>query len=100
MIRLQIIAFYPNCELFNKWIIFYDLFRFDAVEKIEDALTGLKVIEINKNSIKLSLTTYAPYLENLFSQLKIEDVIHPYEQTYELLVELVDGTMELKNAEV
>ncbi|KAL1807145.1 uncharacterized protein LOC108198726 [Daucus carota subsp. sativus] len=74
--------------------------RFDAVEKIEDALTGLKVIEINKNSIKLSLTTYAPYLENLFSQLKIEDVIHPYEQTYELLVELVDGTMELKNAEI
>lgn len=58
------------------------------------------MIEIENNNINLSLTTYAPYLENLFSQLKIEDMIHPYEQTHELVVELVDGTMELKNAEV
>lgn len=47
--------------------------------------------------MKLSLTTYAPCLENLFSQLKIEDIIHPYEETHELLV---DGTMEIKNVEV
>lgn len=58
------------------------------------------MIEIENNNMKLSLTTYAPCLENLFSQLKIEDTIHPYEQTHELVVELVEGTMELKNAEV
>ncbi|KAK1381180.1 centrosomal protein of 290 kDa-like [Heracleum sosnowskyi] len=74
--------------------------RFDAMENIEDALTGLKVIEIENNNIKLSLTTYVPYLENLFSQLKIEDMIPPYEQTHELVLELVDGTMEPKNAEI
>lgn len=89
-----------NSQLFHKRIILFDAFRFDAIEKIEDALTGLKVIEIENNNIKLSLTTFAPCLDNLFSQLKLEDMIHPYEQTHELVVELVDGTMELKNAEV
>lgn len=58
------------------------------------------MIEIENNNIKLSLTTYVPCLENLFSQPKVEDMIHPYEQTHELVVELVDGNMELKNAEV
>ncbi|KAL8106157.1 uncharacterized protein LOC141680990 isoform X2 [Apium graveolens] len=74
--------------------------RLDVIEKIEDAWTGLKVIEIENNNIKLSLTTYVPCLENLFSQPKVEDMIHPYEQTHELVVELVDGNMELKNAEI
>lgn len=74
--------------------------RYEAVEKIEDALTGLKVIEFGGNNIRLSLRTYVPNQEILLSQHNIEDIFDPLEQTHELVLDLVDGTMELNNAEI
>ncbi|KAK4404037.1 hypothetical protein Sango_0772300, partial [Sesamum angolense] len=74
--------------------------RFEAVEKIEDAFTGVKVIEIEGNNIRLSLKTYIPYLESVLRQQDIESVIEPLEMNHELIVETMDGTWELKNVEI
>ncbi|KAL8525233.1 hypothetical protein ACS0TY_014745 [Phlomoides rotata] len=74
--------------------------RFNAVEKIEDSLTGLKVIEIEGNSVRLSLKTYIPYLETILRQQEIENIIEPLEMNHELMIETLDGTWELKNVEI
>ncbi|KAK6138578.1 hypothetical protein DH2020_027679 [Rehmannia glutinosa] len=74
--------------------------RFEVVEKIEDALTGLRVIEVEGNNIRLSLKTYIPYLETVLRQQDIENVIEPLEMNHELMIETLDGTWELKNVEI
>ncbi|KAG8636902.1 uncharacterized protein LOC110601451 isoform X2 [Manihot esculenta] len=74
--------------------------RIDAVEQIEDALSGLKVIEFDGVYIRLSLRTYLPKLEDLLCPQKIEDAAEPSEVNHELLIEVVNGSMELKNAEI
>ncbi|KAL5848537.1 hypothetical protein ACOSQ4_006550 [Xanthoceras sorbifolium] len=74
--------------------------RFDAAEQIEDSLTGLKVIEFDGNCFRLSLQTYIPKLEGLLFQQRIEDVNEPSEVNHELLIEIVNGSMELKNVEI
>ncbi|KAL2530962.1 RNA-directed DNA polymerase (reverse transcriptase)-related family protein [Forsythia ovata] len=74
--------------------------RFEAVEKVEDALTGVRVIEFEGNCIRLSLKTYIPDFENVLSQQKIEGVIEPLELNHELNIETVDGTLEPKNVEI
>ncbi|KAL7105842.1 hypothetical protein ACP275_07G071000 [Erythranthe tilingii] len=74
--------------------------RFEAVEKIEDAMTSLRVIEIEGNIIRLSLKTYIPYLETVLHQQEIENVIEPLEMNHELVIETIDGTCELKSAEI
>ncbi|WMV48314.1 hypothetical protein MTR67_041699 [Solanum verrucosum] len=72
--------------------------RFEAIEKIEDAFSGLKIVEFEGNRIRLSLRTFIPNLENLLHNQTI-DVAEPPEQNHELLIELMDGTMELKHVE-
>ncbi|XP_040963245.1 uncharacterized protein [Gossypium hirsutum] len=42
--------------------------RLDALEQIEDALTGLKVIGFDGNCIRLSLQTYIPKVEGVLCQ--------------------------------
>ncbi|XVF29068.1 hypothetical protein REPUB_Repub15cG0088200 [Reevesia pubescens] len=74
--------------------------RFDALEQIEDALTGLKVIGYDGNCIRLSLQTYIPKVEGLLCQKTNEDIAEPSEMNHELLVEIMDGTMEVKNVEM
>ncbi|XP_073146652.1 uncharacterized protein [Henckelia pumila] len=73
--------------------------RFEAVEKIEDALTGLRVIDFEGNHIRLSLKTHIPNLESVLCQQEIEGVIVP-ELNHVLTIETMDGTFELKNVEV
>ncbi|XP_015170560.1 uncharacterized protein [Solanum tuberosum] len=73
--------------------------RFEAIEKIEDAFSGLKIVEFEGNRIRLSLRTFIPNLENLLHNQTI-DVAEPPEQNHELLIELMDGTMELKHVEI
>ncbi|CAI9265844.1 unnamed protein product [Lactuca saligna] len=65
----------------------YTLKRCEDVLKIEDLLTGLKVIEYEGNRINLSLRTYIPETEMA-------------EQIHELSIEFLDATLELKNAEI
>ncbi|KAL3829297.1 hypothetical protein ACJIZ3_018099 [Penstemon smallii] len=74
--------------------------RFEAIEKIEDTLTGLTVIEIEECSIRLSLKTYIPFLESVLSQQGIEVPIEPLEMNHEIIIETVDGSLELKNVEI
>lgn len=75
-------------------------FRVDAIEQIEDGLTGLKVIAFTENCIRLSLQTYTTELEDLLHQQKIEQIVEPFEVIHELLIEVLEGTMELKSVEV
>ncbi|XP_058203948.1 uncharacterized protein LOC131318160 isoform X2 [Rhododendron vialii] len=74
--------------------------RYEAVEKIEDALTGLKVMEFEGNRIRLTLRTYIPTSESLLSQHKIEDITEPLERNHELVIEVLEGTLELKSVEI
>ncbi|XP_039013575.1 uncharacterized protein LOC120143280 isoform X2 [Hibiscus syriacus] len=75
--------------------------RLDALEQIENALTGLKVIGFDGNFIRLSLQTYIPKVEGVLWQIMIEDIDEPSEITHELLLEIIDdGTMEVKNVEM
>ncbi|XP_071938271.1 uncharacterized protein [Coffea arabica] len=78
----------------------YQVKIFEVVEKIEDALSGLKVLEFEGNSVRLSLTTYIPNMDNMICLQKVELSVEPSEQNHELLIEVVDGTLELKNAEI
>ncbi|KAK9046557.1 hypothetical protein V6N11_052443 [Hibiscus sabdariffa] len=75
--------------------------RLDALEQIEDALTGLKVIGFDGNCIRLSLQTYIPKVEGALWQTMIEDIDEPSEMNHELLLEIMDdGTMDVKNIEM
>ncbi|KAL1548430.1 hypothetical protein AAHA92_16661 [Salvia divinorum] len=77
-----------------------NLKRFEAVEKIEEAFTGVKVVEIEGNNIRLSLKTYIPYFETVLHKQDIESIIEPLELNHELMIEIIDDAWELKNAEI
>jgi hypothetical protein len=82
-------------------VLFCCFFRLEAIEKIEDSFSCLKVVEFEGNFIRLSLRTFIPGLESILSLQKMEDLTEkPSEQNHELLLELADGTMELKKVEV
>ncbi|KAE8653793.1 Detected protein of unknown function [Hibiscus syriacus] len=75
--------------------------RLDALEQIEDALAGLKVIGFDGNCIRLSLQTYIPKVEGALWQTIIDDTDEPSVMNHELLLEIMDdGTMEVKNVEM
>ncbi|XP_027337591.1 cation/H(+) antiporter 4-like [Abrus precatorius] len=81
-----------DLELKVKW--------FDVVEQIEDAFTGLKVLAFDENCIRLSLQTYMPTFEGISYLQKIEDTIDAADLSHELLIEVFEGTMKLKNVQV
>lgn len=85
---------------FSKQIDLFIIFRFDAAEQIEDSLSGLKVVEFDGNRFRLSLQTYIPKLDGMIFKQRIENVNQPSEVNHELLVEMANGSMELKNVEV
>lgn len=72
---------------------------YDAIEQIEDVLSGLKVIEFDGTCIRLSLRTYIPKQDVLFLQ-KIEETNVPYEINHEFLIEVTNGSMEIKKVEM
>ncbi|PON34335.1 reverse transcriptase-like protein [Parasponia andersonii] len=73
---------------------------FDAIEQIEDAFTGVKVIAFDENCIRLSLQTFIPKLERILSQQKIEAINVPEEVKHELMIEVFEGSMDQKNVEI
>lgn len=82
-------------------MLFLLLSRLEAVEKIEDSISCFKVVEYEGNCIKLSLKAFIPDIESIMPLQKIEGHIEkPSEKNHELLLELSDGTMELKKVEV
>lgn len=70
---------------------------FDAFDQIEDALTGLKVLAFDENCIRLSMRTYMPKLEGLSYLERVEDISDVAELNHELLIEVFEGTIKLKN---
>ncbi|BBG93383.1 hypothetical protein Prudu_001376 [Prunus dulcis] len=76
------------------------ILKLDNTEQIGDAVTGLKVIAFEGNCVRLSLRTYIPKLEDLFSPKKVGDATEPSEVNHELLIELLEGTMGLRNVEI
>ncbi|KAJ8755476.1 hypothetical protein K2173_019274 [Erythroxylum novogranatense] len=74
--------------------------RFDALEEIEDALSGLHIIEFDGTFIRLSLRTYIPKLEGMSQYQSIDDTFRPSEVNHELLIEVLSGTMEIKTVEI
>lgn len=74
--------------------------RLDALEKIDDAFSGIRVVEFEGNNIRLSLRTYVPSLDIIPSMQSTQDISEVSEQNHELLIELIDGTMEIKNVEI
>ncbi|KAL5171288.1 hypothetical protein HKD37_11G032792 [Glycine soja] len=74
--------------------------QFEVVEQIEDAFTGLKVLAFDENCIRLSLKTYMPTFEGISYLPRIEATVDAAELNYELLIEVFEGTMRLKNVQV
>ncbi|KAF3456620.1 hypothetical protein FNV43_RR01274 [Rhamnella rubrinervis] len=74
--------------------------RSDALEQVDNAFTGLKVIAFDENCIRLSLQTYLPKLQGVMSLQYIEVVNEPSELNHELLIEVVEGGMDIKNVEI
>ncbi|KAG7028748.1 hypothetical protein SDJN02_09929, partial [Cucurbita argyrosperma subsp. argyrosperma] len=72
----------------------------DVIEQVEDTIGGLKVIDVTDNFIRLSLHSHIPNLEEFSSLQRLEGMIEPSELDHELLIEVLEGTMELKNAEI
>ncbi|XP_072060621.1 uncharacterized protein [Arachis hypogaea] len=73
---------------------------FDAINQIEDALTGLKVLAFEDNSIRLSLRTYMPKLEDLSCLSRVHDSYDVSELSHELLIEVFEKTLKLKNVQL
>jgi hypothetical protein len=83
------------------WLIHLaPVFRFDAVDEIEDAFAGLKVLALDANCITLSLKTFMPTSEGISILERVEDTIDVAEMNHELLIEIFEGTMKLKNVQV
>jgi len=58
------------------------------------------VIGIDENCIKLSLQTYMPTVEGISCLQRVEDTIDASVLNHELLIEVLEGTMTLKDIQV
>jgi hypothetical protein len=76
------------------------LFRFDTIDQVDDALTGLKVLAFDENCIRLSLHTYMPTAEGIACLQRVEDTNDASVLNHELLIEVFEGTMKLKDIQV
>ncbi|KAI3996813.1 hypothetical protein MKX01_041113 [Papaver californicum] len=74
--------------------------RLEATLQIEDMLSGLKVIEFEGNCIRLSVKTFIPNLEGILYRQIPEYTSESSITDHELLIELKDGTLELKKVEI
>ncbi|KAE9587860.1 hypothetical protein Lal_00029473 [Lupinus albus] len=75
---------------------------FHTVDRIEDALTGLKVLAFDDNCIRLSMKTYMPKLDHLscIDNMTVEGINDEAVLHHELLIEVFQGTMKFKNVQI
>ncbi|KAL9252632.1 hypothetical protein AKJ16_DCAP07064 [Drosera capensis] len=78
----------------------YAFRRLKAVEKIEAIFSGMKVIEFEGQTIRLSLTTCIPEIQCSAGHHVLVDSSKSSEVIHELLIEIKEGTLELKNAAI
>ncbi|KAK4762052.1 hypothetical protein SAY87_029936 [Trapa incisa] len=76
----------------------YEFKRYVIVEEIEDALSCMKVLEFDQNSIRFSLRTYIPKFED--RQQKVEIACGTSQVDHELIIEVVDEKLQLQSAEI
>ncbi|KAG1370087.1 hypothetical protein COCNU_15G004530 [Cocos nucifera] len=77
----------------------YALKRVEAIGQIEYMLSGVKVIELEGTCLRLSLKTPIPTSDSLLLRHKLDCVREPTVLDHELLIEVVDKTLELKSVE-
>ena len=58
------------------------------------------MIGIDENCIKLSLQTYMPMVEGISCLQRVEDTMDASVLNHELLIEVLEGTMTLKDIQV
>lgn len=72
----------------------------EAIGQIEDKLSEVKVLEFEDNCIRLSLKTPIPSSDGLILKHKLDCLVEQSVVEHELLIEVVDKTMELHKVEV
>ncbi|CAH9071681.1 unnamed protein product [Cuscuta europaea] len=74
--------------------------RLEAIEMLDGTLNGLHVAKVDGNHISLSLRTCIPNNDGSLCQEKVDSSSGLFDQYHKLEIELVEGTMELKHAEI
>lgn len=74
--------------------------RFESVSQIEDKLSDVKVLEFEGNCIRISMKTSVPSSDGLLFRHKFDNLVKPHVVEHELLVEVVDNTLELRKVEI
>lgn len=74
--------------------------RAETVGQLEDTLSATKVIEFEGNCLRLSLRTVIPVSDGLLLRHKLDCLKEPLTLDHELLIEVVDSSMELNNVEI
>lgn len=74
--------------------------RIEAIEHIEDKLSDIKVLEFEGNCIRLSLKTPIPSSNSLLLKHKFDCLADHSIVEHELLIEVVDVTLEVHKVEV
>ncbi|XP_026660260.2 uncharacterized protein LOC103706522 isoform X1 [Phoenix dactylifera] len=78
----------------------YALKRAEAIGQIEYMLSGVKVIELEGTCLRLSLKTPIPTSDSFLLRHKLDCIREPTVMDHELLIEVVDKTLELKSVEI
>lgn len=92
---LYVPLFFPYSDTF-----FAVYFRVEAIGQIEYMLSGVNVIELEGTCLRLSLKTPIPTSDSLLLRHKLDCLREPNVLDHELLIEVVDKTLELKSVEV
>lgn len=75
-------------------------FRVEAIGQVEYMLSEVKIIEFEHNCIRLFVKMSIPTSDGLVLGRKLDCAIEPCISDHELLIEVMDQTMELKSVEV
>ncbi|XP_072963972.1 uncharacterized protein [Typha angustifolia] len=78
----------------------YALKSVEAIAQVENMLSGVNVIGFEGNCIRLLLKTPVCTTDGLLLGHKLNFAIEPFATDHELLVEVIDKTMELKSVEI
>ncbi|XP_020111985.1 uncharacterized protein LOC109726654 isoform X2 [Ananas comosus] len=78
----------------------YALKRVEAIGQVEYMLSEVKIIEFEHNCIRLFVKMSIPTSDGLVLGRKLDCAIEPCISDHELLIEVMDQTMELKSVEI
>ncbi|THU50519.1 hypothetical protein C4D60_Mb06t21060 [Musa balbisiana] len=73
--------------------------RLEAVGQLEHMFSDVRVIDFQGSCIRLSLKTPIPNIDGFIIQHNL-DFVEPFVSEHEMLIEVIDKTMELKSVEI